>query len=157
MDVVYHDKLVRDKIPLIIEAAGKMPVTEKIPSDEMKSALDQKLIEESREFLESHSIEELADVLEVLHGIAFHMGTSWEDTQRKLIQPLTSILEVKGYQMTVSGDRMTIQKGAAQKKIVVYPAMLREPKKDNTIFVSDAYLKYAKPYAVQKIIDEMEW
>lgn len=31
-----------------------------------------------------------------------------------------------------------------------------EPYDDNnTIFVSDAYVKYAKPYAVQKILDNI--
>jgi hypothetical protein len=77
------------------------------------------------------------------------------DTQRKLVEPLTSILEVKGFQLTVNGEQMTIRKGTTQKNMVVYPAMLREPRKVGTIYVSDAYLKYAKPYAVQKIVDEM--
>ena len=30
-----------------------------------------------------------------------------------------------------------------------------EPCATNTIFVSDAYIKYAKPYAVQKILDNI--
>ena len=38
--------------------------------------------------------------------------------------------------------------------LIVYPAMWVEPHRPGTIFVSDAYLKYAKPYAVQKIIVE---
>ena len=42
-----------------------------------------------------------------------------------------------------------------QKKIVVYPAMWAEPNASDTIFVSDAYIKYAKPYAVQKILDNI--
>ena len=71
------------------------------------------------------------------------------------MEPLTSILEVKGYRLMVNGDQMTIQKGTTQKDMVVYPAMIREPRKVGTIYVSDAYLKYAKPYAVQKIVDEM--
>lgn len=78
------------------------------------------------------------------------------DAQRKLMKPLTSILEVKGYQLTVSGNRMTIQKETSQKELVVYPAMRSEPHKTGTIFVSDAFLKYAKPYAVQQIVDEMK-
>lgn len=39
--------------------------------------------------------------------------------------------------------------------IVIYPAMWVEPHATNTIFVSDAYIKYAKPYAVQKILDNI--
>jgi len=38
-------------------------------------------------------------------------------------------------------------------KLVIYPAMWVEPQSPNTIYVSDAYIKYAKPYAVQKILD----
>ena len=41
------------------------------------------------------------------------------------------------------------------KKVVVYPAMWVEPCAAGTIFVSDAYIKYAKPYAVQKILDSI--
>ena len=42
------------------------------------------------------------------------------------------------------------------KKVVVYPAMWVEPHAAGTIFVSDAYIKYAKPYAVQKILDNIQ-
>ena len=30
--------------------------------------------------------------------------------------------------------------------------MWKEPKEEGTVFVSDAYIKYAKPYAVERII-----
>ena len=75
--MIQYDKLVRDKIPAIIKAAGKTPVTDTIPQDRMQEALDRKLREEVQEYLESHSVEEMADVLEVLHGIAFHLGIDW--------------------------------------------------------------------------------
>ena len=42
------------------------------------------------------------------------------------------------------------------KKVVVYPAMWVEPQATGTIYVSDAYIKYAKPYAVQKILDSVQ-
>ena len=38
-------------------------------------------------------------------------------------------------------------------KLVVYPAMWKEPHEEGTIYVSNAYIKYAKPYAVQKILN----
>ncbi len=47
----------------------------------MAGALDRKLQEEVREYLDSSSIEEMADILEVLHGIAFHKGISWEEVE----------------------------------------------------------------------------
>ncbi len=83
-DVIRYDKLVRDKIPSIIETSGKTAVTDRIPPANMQAALDRKLQEEVKEFLESHSIEEMADVLEVLHGIAFHAGIDWSriETER---------------------------------------------------------------------------
>lgn len=40
------------------------------------------------------------------------------------------------------------------RKIVVYPAMIREPHKAGVIAVSDAFLKFAKPYAVRMITEE---
>ena len=76
-DVIRYDKLVRDKIPSIIEASGKTAVTDRIPPENMPAALDRKLQEEVKEYLESHSVEEMTDLLEVLHGIAFHAGIDW--------------------------------------------------------------------------------
>ena len=79
--MIHYDKLVRDKIPAIIEAAGKMAVTDKILPENMQAALDRKFQEEVKEYLESHSVEEMADVLEVLHGIAFHTGIDWNQVE----------------------------------------------------------------------------
>ena len=76
-DIIRYNKLVRDKIPYIIEVSGKTAVTDRIPPENMPAALDRKLQEEVKEFLESHSVEEMADVLEVFHGIAFHAGIDW--------------------------------------------------------------------------------
>ncbi len=35
----------------------------------------------AKEYIESKSIEEMADVLEVLHGLAFHQGISWDEVE----------------------------------------------------------------------------
>lgn len=40
-----------------------------------------------------------------------------------------------------------------QKKILVYPTMWVEPFEKDVIYVSDFCVKYARPYAVQKIIE----
>ncbi len=50
---------------------------------------------------------------------------------------------------------MYVTRKGQEKKIVVYPAMWIEPRCANTIYVSDFYIKYAKPYAVQKILDAL--
>ena len=59
-------KLVRDKIPQIIEAAGKKPIVRTLDKEEYLEELDKKLLEEIAEFKEERSLEELADILEVL-------------------------------------------------------------------------------------------
>ncbi len=89
MQTVHHDKLVRDLIPEVIRAAGKTPVCRTIPAADMLSALDAKLSEEVREYQESHCIEEMADILEVLHGIAFHMQIPWDDIENERLSKRT--------------------------------------------------------------------
>ena len=86
MKTIQYDKLIRDKIPEVIMEAGKHPFTEMIPEQEIGPALDKKLQEEVQEYLESKNIEEMADILEVLHGIAFHMGVSWDDIEQERIR-----------------------------------------------------------------------
>ena len=78
---IQYDKLVRDKIPEIIRQAGKQPITGILSQDDIAAALNRKLQEEVQEYLESGSVEEMADVLEVLHGIAFHKGISWDEVE----------------------------------------------------------------------------
>ena len=62
-------KLVRDRIPEIIEADGKKYVCEKLSDEDYLSLLDQKLNEELAEYQESKSLEELADLLEVMQAV----------------------------------------------------------------------------------------
>ena len=76
-----YDKMVRDRIPEIIRAAGKEAVTDVLPEEEILPALGRKLQEEVGEYLEAENVEEMADILEVLHGIAFHRGIAWEEVE----------------------------------------------------------------------------
>ena len=71
-----HNKLVRDKIPKIIENAGKTPVTHILPDDEYLYEIYKKLDEEFAEYQADKSIEELADMLEVMYAIAEARGYS---------------------------------------------------------------------------------
>jgi predicted house-cleaning noncanonical NTP pyrophosphatase (MazG superfamily) len=66
--IEYH-KLVRDRIPEIIEAAGKTPVTEVLSADDFLVMLHEKLDEEVKEYHETRSIDELADLVEVVYAI----------------------------------------------------------------------------------------
>ena len=71
-------KLVRDRIPELISAEGRKPVVSKLTGAELLSALYDKLAEEREELLTAESAnekcEEIADIIEVLIGIAAQYG-----------------------------------------------------------------------------------
>lgn len=74
-----YDKLVRDRIPEVIERNGETPVIHTADDEEYERRLREKLVEEAREFADSGDLTELADVLEVVHAIREHEGV---DEQR---------------------------------------------------------------------------
>lgn len=67
-------KLVRDKIPEIIRANGNESVTRVLSSGERLEALLHKLVEEALEMQETPTLEERADVQEVLRAIDRELG-----------------------------------------------------------------------------------
>lgn len=70
-----HNKLVRDRIPEIIEASGRKCEWEVLSDEAYLARLDEKLREELAEYLEDKSMEELADLLEVLMAVAEMRGS----------------------------------------------------------------------------------
>src|ERR1700733_13999416 len=68
-DLAMKGKLVRDKIPTIIEKGGKMPITHVAGRSEYLLRLNEKLVEEAKEFSASSNKEELADLMEVFMAI----------------------------------------------------------------------------------------
>ncbi len=80
-NVVKYHKLVRDRIPEIIEKSGKGCVFSVLDHDEYVAMLDEKLNEELREYQESKSLEELADLLEVMMAVAKARGSSFEEVE----------------------------------------------------------------------------
>lgn len=74
-----YDKLVRDKIPEVIKKSGRDCEFIIAPKEEQYELLEAKLKEEVGEFLEDKNLEELADVMEVLFGLADNLGYSEED------------------------------------------------------------------------------
>lgn len=78
-----YNKLVRDKIPQIIEATGKISDIRIAEKEELLGLLEAKLMEEVTEFKQDKNLEELADVMEVLFGLAKNLGFSEEDLMRK--------------------------------------------------------------------------
>ena len=73
------NKLVRDKIPAIIEAGGERPVTRILNDEEYLRCLEQKLDEETAEYHEGKNLEELADIMEVVYALAEGLGHSREE------------------------------------------------------------------------------
>ncbi|NLP48125.1 MAG: nucleoside triphosphate pyrophosphohydrolase [Clostridiales bacterium] len=73
-----YNKLVRDRIPEIIEASGKTCVFEVLTNEEYLEKLELKLEEELAEYKEEKDLEELADLLEVIYALAVARGSSKE-------------------------------------------------------------------------------
>ena len=82
MGTKIYNKLVRDRIPEIIEADGKTCVTEILPDKQYLEMLDAKLNEELAEYQESKSLEELADLLEVIRAVVKARGWTWEQLEQ---------------------------------------------------------------------------
>ncbi len=79
MPVVYR-KLVRDRIPEIIQSEGRRPVTRVLDEASYRQALLAKLVEEAQEASQATGADllgELADVLEVLRALIVATATSW--------------------------------------------------------------------------------
>ena len=74
MSNIKYNKLVRDRIPEIIEADGKTCVCEVLSDEDYLRLLDQKLNEELAEYQESKSLEELADLFEVMRSVVQARG-----------------------------------------------------------------------------------
>lgn len=78
---VAYDKLIRDKIPQVIEEQGGIAITYTADTLEYKERLRAKLVEEVLEYLDSGEVEELADILEVIHSLTALGGTPREQLQ----------------------------------------------------------------------------
>lgn len=64
-----YNKLVRDRIPEILDEKGVLYEKHVASPEEYKAELVKKLTEETREFSDDPSPEELADVLEVIEAL----------------------------------------------------------------------------------------
>lgn len=77
-----YNKLVRDKIPEEINnVAGRKANFKVLDDNEYMQELDRKLFEEVHEFIEQHSVEELADLMEVIYTIMKIENIAIEDVE----------------------------------------------------------------------------
>ena len=76
-----YNKLVRDRIPEIIESSGKHCKTAILSEEEYLKMLDAKLDEELAEYHKDQNIEELADLLEVIRAAAIARGYTLEELE----------------------------------------------------------------------------
>lgn len=74
-----YDKLIRDKIPEIIVESGKNCDIIKVNGEELRVYLENKLHEEVSEYVDAKNLEELADIMEVLYGLAHSLGYTDQD------------------------------------------------------------------------------
>lgn len=64
-----YPKLVRDKVPDLIEETGAKPIIHTANDEEYFQLLKVKFKEEVEEFINSNNVEDLADVIEVIDAI----------------------------------------------------------------------------------------
>lgn len=76
------EKLVRDRIPEIIESTGGRPDVRVATDGEYRAFLRAKLLEEAGEYAAADDPEELADVVEVAYALAAAHGVSADELDR---------------------------------------------------------------------------
>lgn len=76
-----YNKLVRDRIPEIIERSGNECKTRVLTDAEYIKMLDEKLGEELIEYRKDQNIEELADLMEVIFALAVARGYTLEELE----------------------------------------------------------------------------
>lgn len=85
MHMPVFNKLVRDNIPQIIEASGKSFTMRMLAPKEQLGEIKNKMQEEVLEFQqaanEQEAIEELADILELVHASLNVYGVSYEELE----------------------------------------------------------------------------
>ncbi|ARF14002.1 nucleoside triphosphate pyrophosphohydrolase [Sporosarcina ureae] len=80
-----YNKLVRDLIPKIIEADGKTCVTHTLNDSQYIAEINNKMHEELAEYEEAtnseDAVEELSDLLELIHAAAAYHGVTIEELE----------------------------------------------------------------------------
>lgn len=81
-----YNKLVRDRIPEILEQSGKKFKIETLNHDryilELKKKLNEELMEYQGAATNEEALEELADILEVIHSLTAVHKSSFEELEK---------------------------------------------------------------------------
>ncbi|MBQ7916876.1 MAG: nucleoside triphosphate pyrophosphohydrolase [Firmicutes bacterium] len=77
-----YNKLVRDRIPEIMERQGMKTLVRYLDDKEYMHVLHEKLKEEVDEYMHGRNMGELADVLEVIHAIIIARGLTIEEVEK---------------------------------------------------------------------------
>ena len=77
-----YQKLVRDRIPEIIEKQGNRCVVRMLDPEEYLKMVDAKLDEELAEYHKDQNLEELADLMEVIYAAAEARGYTREQLEK---------------------------------------------------------------------------
>ena len=81
-----YNKLIRDKNVKIMEDKGCKVTYEILDNKRYGAELDKKLKEEVEEYLADYSVEEMADIMEVIYAILEYRGTSMEEVEQVRIK-----------------------------------------------------------------------
>lgn len=83
------NKLVRDRIPEMLESKGQMCETEILSDERYLEMLEAKLMEVSAEYQSEKNIEELVDIIEVVYAIAGARGITEGELDRLRVEKAT--------------------------------------------------------------------
>ena len=90
-----YNKLVRDKIPEIINNDNRVAVTRILDNEEYLKELNTKLQEEVKEYLEDNNVEELAYIIEVIYGILDSKNVSIEEFEKVRLEKVNKRVAFK--------------------------------------------------------------
>lgn len=150
-----YNKLVRDKIPEEINKVNGRKANYKIlDEEEYLKELDKKLFEEAHEFTEEHSIEELADLIEVIDAMIKARNINYNDIDeaRKIKSDKKGRFENKIYLNYIEQDYIDKREEQESKK------EWRKLKKYNIITLcgsikfKDEFLKVQEKLVLEKNI-----
>ncbi len=85
MKRIYH-KLIRDRIPEIIETQGQCCIVKQLSDEEYLKMVDAKLDEELAEYHKDQNLEELTELVEVIYSAAEARGFTVEQLEQARLQ-----------------------------------------------------------------------